>query len=206
MRDTSASGNPPCTNRVAHVCLRSWNFKSLMSAIRLAVAQDRFTVSVMPNTRVAASRCGKPLSSFSNRGVIGTARARKVLVFIAWMLMRLFSKSTSRQRSERISPRLMPVSSAHMMIARSRSRGPSQASSNKSSSAREITRVRFVSSEVEMIVSEPENGCRSIQPSRKAILSILRSTVNSLFTVAIDRCREGAFLNFTFASRRLALN
>jgi hypothetical protein len=64
----------------------------------------------------------------------------------------------------------------------------------------------LVSSEGEMMVSLPENGCLSIQPSLKAMLSILRRTVSSLLTVAIDRCRAGAVLNLTTVSRRWVLN
>jgi len=206
MRETSAMGNPPCTNRVAQVCRKSWNFRSLIPAIRFAVAHDRLTVSVIPNTRVSCPRRGRLVSSAYRRGVIGTERDFSVLVFMAWMLIRLDSKSTSRHLSERISPRRIPVSSAQIAIAFKRSRGPSQASSSNSSSASDRTRVRLVSSDAEMIVSEPENGWRSIQPSRKAMLSILRRTVNSLFTVATDRCREGAFLKVTSLSRRLVLN
>lgn len=206
MRETSAIGRPPCTNRVAQVCLRSWNLRSVIPAILLAVAHDRLTVSVIPNTRLTGSLCGSDSISASRREVIRMERDRSVLVFIAWMLIRCLSRSTSDQRSESISPRLIPVSRAQMIIRRNFSLGPSQASSKSSSSSRESTRVRLFSSEGDMIVSLPENGCRSIHPSRWAMENILRRTVSSLLTVAMDRSLVGAFLNLTFVSRRSVLN
>ena len=69
MRPTSASGIPLWTNRVAHVCRRSWNRRSLISATRNAEAQDRFTVSVMPKTRVFGCRLGRLINSFRSRFV-----------------------------------------------------------------------------------------------------------------------------------------
>lgn len=130
----------------------------------------------------------------------------RVLVFMACMLIRCLSKSTSDHLSESISPRLMPVSKAQMIIGLSLDRFSSQASNSNSSSAAESIRVRLVSSEDEMTVSEPENGCLKIHPSLKAIESILRRTVSSLLTVAMDLCREGASLNFTCVSNRWFLN
>ena len=206
MRLSSAIGNPPCINRVAHVCLKSWNFRSVMPAIRFAVAHERLTVSVMPKTRVTGSRRGSVSSSASSREVMRTLREVRVFVFNAWILICRVARSTSRHLRERISPRRIPVSSAQMMMAFNLVRFSSQASSNSNSSASESTRVRLVSSDGEMIVSLPENGCRRIQPSLKEIDSILLSTVSSLLTVAIDRCRGGAFLNLTMVSRRWVLN
>lgn len=122
------------------------------------------------------------------------------------MFMRCLSKSTSDHLSESISPRLMPVSNAQMMIGLNLDRFSSQASNNNSSSAAESIRVRLVSSDDEITVSLPENGCLKIHPSLKAIENILRSTVNSLLTVAMDLCRDGAVLNFTTVSNRVFLN
>lgn len=199
---TSAIGKPPCTNLVAHVCRRSWNFRSVMPAIFLAVAHDLLTVSVMPNTRVDGSRLGSFSSSASSRDEMARERERRVLVLSAWMLMRRAFRSTSFHLRDSISPRRMPVSRAQMTIGRSLDRFSSHASSNSNSSSRERMRVRLVSSDEEMTVSLPENGCRRIQPSRRAIESILRRTVSSLFTVAIDLCRGGACLNRTMVSSR----
>jgi len=181
---------------------KSWNRRSEIPAILFAVAQERLTVSVTPKTRVAGSRRASFISSTNNRDVIAMERGRKVLVFIARMFMRLLFKSTSDQRSESISLRRIPVSRAQTMIGRSLDRFSSQASNSNSSSADDSTRIRLVSSDEETSVSLPENGCRSIQPSRRAIENILRRTVSSLFTVATALCRDGAILNFTFVSRR----
>lgn len=98
------------------------------------------------------------------------------------------SSSTSRQRSERISPCLIPGSRAHMRIGRRwRRRASPQASSSRASSSRVRMRSRFFSSAILTSGSPIANGLWAIHPSRCATLNMRLSKASSRLTVAIER-------------------